>query len=667
MLREEYNRMVELLNMYSQQYYDRNESDISDAEYDAMTRRLKEIEAEHKDWILPNSPTQQVGGSALREVGKMVAHRVPMLSMQDLFTREAVDDFVNGALEKLGADTTFLVETKIDGLSLSLRYENSSLTTALTRGDGRLNGEDVTPNARVIDDVVETLKLPVEYLEVRGEVYMERAAFDVVNAYQENHKGKIFANPRNCAAGTLRQKDKRVTQSRHLSLFIFNVQDVKGKTFATHSEAYEFLKECGIKTIEHYYLCHNAEEVWEAIQKIGDMRGELPYDIDGAVVKVNDIAKRHLLPDSTKNSGFQVAYKYGAEEKEAVLRHIELSVGRTGRITPTAVFDTVPLCGTLVSRATLHNEDYIRDLDIRLGDTVVVYKSGEIIPRVKEVNRAKRPEGAKAFVFPAFCPACGAPVVREEGSADHVCRGANCPAQLERHIINFVCRDAMDIKGLGESMIQALIREGYIRNIGDIFALKEHREELIESGLIGKEKTIDNVLNAIEEKKQEDPQKLLAGLGIPNIGKASAKQLVQTLGGIDAIAAASVEELASVRDVGELTARSVYEFFREAGNQTLLARLKAAGVNMTASQPAAAGGPFEGLTFVITGTLPTMGRNEASAYIEARGGKVTGSVSKKTDYLVAGEAAGSKLEKAQKLEIPVLDEAGLKKLAGEEA
>lgn len=665
-LKARYAQLVELLAKYSRQYYDENESEISDAEYDAMVRQLKEIEAAHKDWILPESPTQHVGGTAMRQVGKMVAHRVPMLSMQDLFTREAVDDFVNGAQEKLGADTTFLVETKIDGLSMSLRYENGLLTTALTRGDGRLNGEDVTPNARVIDDVVEQLNLPVEYLEVRGEVYMERSAFEAVNAYQENHKGKVFANPRNCAAGTLRQMDKRVTKNRHLSMFIFNVQDAKGMDFTTHLEAYDFLHRAGIKTIEHYYLCHNAEEVWQAIEKIGEMRGQLPYDIDGAVIKVNELHKRHLLPDSAKNSGFQVAYKYGAEEKEAVLRHIELSVGRTGRITPTAVFDTVHLCGTQVSRATLHNEDYIRDLDIRLGDTVVVYKSGEIIPRIKQVNLAKRPADAREFRFPAYCPACGARVVRQPDSADYLCMGANCPAQLERHIINFVCRDAMDIKGLGESTIQVLIRQGYLKGIADIFTLQEHRQELLDSGLIGKEKTVDNLLNAIEAKKSEDPQKLLAGLGIPNIGKASAKQLVQTLGGVDAIAAASVEELAAVRDVGELTAQSVHDFFADPANQELLARLKAAGVNMQAAHTAPVSGVFEGLTFVITGTLPTMGRTQAAEYIEARGGRVSGSVSKKTNYLVAGEAAGSKLDKATALGVPVLDEDALKKLAGEE-
>ena len=415
------------LNHHSNLYYNEDNPSISDGEYDALMRELKAIEAEHPDLITPDSPTQRVGGKAKRSAGVLVPHRVPMLSMQDLFTREEVEHFANDCREKLGEEITFLVETKIDGLSMALRYEQGKLVTAITRGDGRNFGEDVTANAKVISDVAVQLRQPVEYLELRGEVYMTTAAFDAVNEKQELLGKKTFANPRNCAAGTLRQLDASITKERGLSFFVFNIQDVKGKTLRTHAEAYDFLKDCGVTVIAHYYVCQTNEEIWQAIQTIGEMRGSLPYDIDGAVIKVNDLNLRTQLRDTAKNAGYQVAYKYPPERKETKLLDIELSVGRTGKITPTAVFEPVRLCGTTVSRCTLHNQDYITGLGICLGSTLLIEKSGEVIPKCVGVAAEKQPEGAQVFQIPMVCPVCGEPAVRED-TADIKCVNLNCPA-----------------------------------------------------------------------------------------------------------------------------------------------------------------------------------------------------------------------------------------------
>jgi DNA ligase (NAD+) len=590
----------------------------------------------------------------------MVKHRVPMLSIQDVFSREEVDRFVNDMKEKLGSETEFLVETKIDGLSLALRYEDGELVTALTRGDGRNEGEDVTANAMVIDDIVKSMKDRLPYLELRGEVYMENAAFDAVNERQEILGKKTFANPRNCAAGTLRQLDSSVTADRRLSMFVFNLQDVRGTECVTHEEVYGFLKANGVKVIEQYYVCSTADEVWDAIEKIGASRGELAYDIDGAVVKINNLEDRKKCPDTAKNGGWLVAYKYPPEEKETVVRDIELSVGRTGRVTPTAVFDTVRLCGTSVSRATLHNQDYIDDLDVGIGDTVIVYKSGEIIPKVKSVVKEKRAEGTVRFRIPDRCPVCGAPVVRDEDTADMKCTGSSCPAQLERHIINFVGRDAMDIKGFGEAYIRELIAKGFISDISDIYYLSEHRDRLVELGIIGKEKNTDKLLNVIEASKANEPFKLMTGFGIPNVGKAAAKSILKHFGSIDAVAEASADSLTEADDVGGITADAVRAFFDDERNIQMIERLKAAGVNMSMNEPAEQKEQiFAGKVFVITGTLPNMDRKAAASLIESYGGKVSGSVSKKTDYLVAGEAAGSKLAKAQELGTEIIDEEGL--------
>lgn len=643
------------LEYHSNRYYNMDDPEISDYEYDSMMQELKKLEKEHPELVTPDSPTQRVGGTAKREAGVLVRHNVPMLSLQDVFSKEEVYNFVNEMQEQL-EDPEFVVEYKIDGLSMALRYEDGVLKLAETRGDGINFGEDVTENAKVIPDVKKKLKDALPYLEIRGEVYMKLKDFDAVNETQELLGRKPFANPRNCAAGTLRQLDSRITKERKLSMFIFNVQEVRGRTFATHTEGYEFLKKQGIHVIDDYKVCKTADEVWDAITRIGENRGNLGYDIDGAVVKLNRIADREKLGSTSKVPRWAVAYKYPPEEKETKVLDIELSVGRTGRITPTAIFEPIRLCGTTVSRATLHNQDFIDDLDIGIGDTIVVYKSGEIIPKVKEVIHAKRPEGTVRFEIPDVCPVCGAKTEREKDTADIKCTSPNCPAQLERHIINFVGRDAMDIKGFGTVYIEELVRLGYLKDVADIYDLKDYREELIEQGIIGKEKNTDKLLDAIETSKKNDAYKLLTGLGIPNVGKAAAKAILKYFKEFDALEAADMDQLQEVNDIGEVSADCIFRFFGDEKNKVLLQRLRDAGVNMAYIPEEGADERFAGQTFVITGTLPSMDRKEAAALIEKFGGKVAGSVSKKTAYVLAGENAGSKLTKANELGIKVISE-----------
>ena len=650
------------IRRYSKQYYDDNASDISDYDFDQLMLRLKNLEAQYPELITKNSPTQKVGGSAQRTVGVLVPHDVPMLSLQDVFSAEEIRTFVDGILCQLPA-AEFVVEEKIDGLSLALRYENGVLVRAVTRGDGTVQGEDVTTNARVIDDVVEQLHDPVPYFEVRGEVYMERSAFSAVNDRQELLGLKPFANPRNCAAGTLRQLDARVTRERRLSMFLFNLQRVTGRSFDTHTEAYAFMQAQGMKIIARYYVCRTSDEVLSAIDEIGQRRGQLPYDIDGAVVKVNSFAMREELGATAKAPRWAIAYKYPPEEKQTVLRAIELSVGRTGRITPTAVFDPVQLCGTRVERATLHNQDYIKNLDVRIKDTILVYKSGEIIPRVKAVIKEKRPQGTEPYVIQNICPVCGAQAVREEDTADIKCRNPVCPAQVENHLLNFVSRTAMDIKGFGASSIEALTRGGYLHDIADIYTLHEHRAELVSSGVIGREKSVESRLAAIEASKSNPPERLLTGLGIAGIGRAAAAALMRAFPSIDALSQAAQEEperIRAVPDMGEVSVQRLVEFFTSQTGQTLLAKLRTAGVNFESAAEERVGSALSGKSFVITGTLPTLSREECAALITAHGGSVKGSVSKKTDYLVAGASAGSKLQKAEDLGIPILDEEALR-------
>lgn len=664
-VKKELTDLRKTIRYHNNRYYNEDSPEITDYEYDRLMLRLKALEKAYPELITRNSPTQMVGGEARREAGVLVRHDVPMLSLQDVFSRREIESFVEDMRAQL-SEPEFVVEEKIDGLSLALRYEKGELVRAITRGDGLVQGEDVTGNARMIGDVRQHLRDKLPYFEVRGEAYMEKAAFAAVNERQEMLGLKPFANPRNCAAGTLRQLDARITKERKLSLFVFNLQKAEGREFETHTEAYAFMQAQGIKVIHNYRVCHTAEEVWSAIEAIGESRGSLAYDIDGAVVKLNRFSDRELLGATSKVPRWAIAYKYPPEEKETVVRQIELSVGRTGRITPTAVFDPIRLCGTTVERATLHNQDFIDSLDVRLGDTILVYKSGEIIPKVKEVVVAKRPSGAEPFRIGTRCPVCGAEAVREADTADIKCQNPSCPAQMENHLLNFVGRTAMDIKGLGEVAIHAMIEQGYLGNIADIYHLYERRDELVAKGLIGKEKNTDKLLAGIEASKGNEPSQLLTGLGIPGIGRAAARELMRHFGSLDKLAAADAEAILAVRDMGEVSAKALVSYFRDDANKALLAELKASGLNFEAHEAPAAEGAAAGKVFVITGTLPSLGRKECAALIEAHGGRVSGSVSKKTDYLVAGEAAGSKLTKARELGTAILDEAGLKALLGAE-
>ena len=651
--RNEYLELVKKLNHFAELYYAQDEPEISDYEYDTMNNRLKEIEKAHPDWIVPDSPSQRVGWKA--EKGILVKHNVPMLSLQDVFEKEDVYEFVNSMREEFGDEAEFLVETKIDGLSMALRYEEGELKLAVTRGDGITEGEDVTMNAKMIPDVVRQLKEPVPYIEIRGEVYMTRKAFEAVNAKAEEEGKKTFANPRNCAAGTLRQIDTRITKERGLSLFIFNVQETRGVTFNTHLEGYEYLKRNGVKVIEQCFKCRTADEVWDAIRKIGEMRGDLEYDIDGAVVKLNNLSERSRLGNTIKFPRWAIAYKYPPEVKETRLLEVEVNTGRTGRVTPVAVFEPISLCGTMVSRATLHNQDFIDQLGLGIGDTILVYKSGEIIPKVKDVNKDKRPSDWQPYKMPENCPVCGHRLVRDEGGVDLKCVNLMCPGTLVNRIVNFVSRDCMDIKGFGTEYIRKLTEEKYIKDIADVFELKDKRDVLIESKLLGLEKNTDKLLSAIEDARKETPaDKVLAGLGIPGVGKATAKELIRTFGSIDAIAEADKDSLVAVQDIGEISAEGIYNFFHDEGNKALLERLKALGLNFAREESAVQGSALAGLTFCITGTLEGMSRSDAESLIESNGGKPVSSVSKKTSYLLMGADAGSKERKARELGVPII-------------
>lgn len=651
-------RMRELedqIRYHNNRYYNEDSPEITDFEYDSLTRELRELEKKYPNLKSADSPSNRVGGTAKRKAGVLVRHNVPMLSLMDVFTKEDVYEFVADMRKRL-KEPEFVVEYKIDGLSMSLRYENGSLVMAETRGDGIEFGEDVTANAREISDVVESIPDAPEYLEIRGEVYMKNADFDAVNARQELLGKKTFANPRNCAAGTLRQLDPGILRERPLSMFVFNLQQIRGYDLFTHSDCYDYLKRRGVKVIDDYRVCHTADEVWEAITAIGEKRGELEYDIDGAVVKVNSLSDRELLGNTSKVPRWAVAYKYPPEEKEAVITDIELSVGRTGRINPTAVFTPVRLCGTTVSRATLHNQDFIDELGIGIGDTVTVFKSGEIIPKIKSVDHSRRPSGTHNYIIPDICPVCGSKTVREADTANIVCTSASCPAQRVRNLIHFAGRDAMDIKGLGTKAIEKLVEENYIENVADLYRLFEHRDELIEKGIVGKQKNTDKLLASLESSKSNSADRLLTGLGILNVGPSAAKALLQRFLDIETLMDKSVEELILVDDIGEVSAGCIVDYFSGEENRRLIERLKESGVNLRMELNDPSGSSLLGKTIVITGTLPSMSRKEAADLISSNGGKVTGSVSKKTDYLLAGENAGSKLDKANSLGIEVISE-----------
>ncbi len=656
----EYEELRSTIEEHMDRYYNQDDPAISDYEYDQLMLRLKAAEKEHPDWVTPDSPTQKVGGSVKREAGVKVVHDVPMLSIEDVFTKEAVLAWVEKVQER-HPGTAFSVEVKVDGLSMSLRYEKGAddrlhLQLAESRGDG-LIGEDVTVNARVIPDVPETIGLPCESLELRGEVYMTHEAFERYNQKMEDLGKKTAANPRNLAAGTLRQLDASITKERGLRMFIFNVQRGPADLMDSHTRALDILQAAGVPTVYHR-RCTTPEEIWMAIEEIGQMREALPFDLDGAVVKLDDISLRDEFPAGSKYSSGHIAYKYPPEEKVVTMDRILVDVGRTGKLTFTGEFHDsatgkpARLCGTSVSRATLHNQDYITQMQIGIGGEYRLFKSGEIIPKL---NGCVTPPKA-VFAAPSVCPVCGAPLIREEDTADIRCVNPECPAQLVNSIAYFASRGCMNIMGLGDTLVDALVREGYLHSYADIYHLKEHREELIEKGLIGKEKNTDKVLAAIEASKSNSPVLLLTGLGIRNCGKAAAREILAHYDSIDALAGASEEELTGIPDIGETTARCIHDFFAAPAGRDILHQLREAGVNLRVEASAAASDVLAGKTFVVTGTLPTLGRKEAEELIRANGGRVSGSVSGKTSYVLAGEAAGSKLTKAAELGIPVITE-----------
>ena len=657
---EEYQALKQKIDYHMDRYYNQDAPEISDYEYDQLMLSLKAAEKEHPEWITPGSPSQKIGGTAKREAGVKVTHDVPMLSIEDVFTKEDVSAWVS-KVHDLHPDALFSVETKIDGLSMSLRYEQGEdgllhLVLAETRGDG-LIGEDVTANALVIPDVKQTIDLPYAALELRGEVYMSLEDFERYNKEQEEQDKKPAANPRNLAAGTLRQLDPAITRKRGLHMFIFNVQRGPEEILAHHDAALSLLAEKGVPTVWHKN-CKTAEEVLATIDEIGDLRETLDYDLDGAVVKIDQTAYRNDFPAGAKYSSGHIAYKYPPEERIVTMDEIQVDVGRTGKLTFTGIFHDsetgkpARLCGTNVSRATLHNQDYIREMKIGIGGEYRLFKSGEIIPKLN--GCVKEPE--EVFQAPDRCPVCGQPLVREEDTADIRCVNPSCPAQLTRTIAYFCSRDCMNIMALGDTLVDALIQDGYLANFADIYRLKDHREELIGKGILGKEKNTDKVLANIESSKANSPERLLAGLGIRNVGRRTAQQLMRVFPSLPDLAKATGEELTAIPDIGETTAACITAFFANEENQKVCEDLQALGVNMVMPKEENTSNALQGLTIVITGTLPTLGRKEAEELITKNGGKASGSVSKKTSYLVAGEAAGSKLTKAQALGVPVITE-----------
>ncbi|MBQ1887358.1 MAG: NAD-dependent DNA ligase LigA [Firmicutes bacterium] len=658
--RKRMEELYALIDYHNDRYYNQDDPEISDFEYDALSVELRKLEAEFPMFARKDSPTAHVGGTARREFRK-VEHDVPIISLQDVFSKEEVFAFVERVLSEQ-PEAEFSVEKKIDGLTLVLRYRDGKLTDAITRGDGTI-GESVYENALVIDAIPKEIPAKLPYLEVRGECYMSTESFEAANKKQLETGGKIYQNRRNSAAGTLRQLDPSVVKERGLDIFIFNLELCEGKTFTSHLETFEWLRSQGFPVIEEPLRAKTAEEVWKAIEHIGDIRYSLNYGLDGAVVKVDSLAMRRQLGMTSKVPRWAVAYKYPPERKETVLEDIVVQVGRTGRMTPLAVLSPVRLAETTVARATLHNQDYIDEKDIRIGDTVIVQKAGDIIPEVLSVVKEKRPEGSKPFVMPAFCPVCGAPAVKDADGAHLRCSGDQCPAKDSRSMAYFVSKDAMNIEGFGPSAVEALISEGYIRTIPDIYRLKDHRERLIEEGIIGKEKSVGNVLEAIEKSKDNDIDRLITGLGIRNIGKQTAKVIARNFKDMGEVMDADASRLMELPDFGQIMADDMTAYFASEKNRRMIDELKELGVNTTSrSIGEKKDQRFAGLTFVLTGTLPTMTRDEASAIIESFGGKASGSVSKKTSYVLAGEAAGSKLTKAQQLGVPVIDEEAFRKM-----
>ncbi len=636
--------LSETLKYHNRKYYIEDSPEIEDFEYDAMLRELEDLEAEFPEFKTEDSPTQLVGG-AVSKLFSEVVHTVKMESLQDVFNFDELRTFG----EKIDTTkTAFSVEPKIDGLSVSLEYRDGLFFRGSTRGDGE-TGEDVTANLLQIKSIPKAIKFDGE-LEVRGEVYMPKESFLKLIERQELMGEATAKNPRNAAAGSLRQKNPQITAERELDIFVFNIQRITNKEFTGHIESLDFLKSLGFNVLPTYKLCATIDEAIEEIERIGNSRGNLPYDIDGAVVKSDNLAYRDTLGSTSKFPKWAVAFKYPPEEKETVLKEIEIGVGRTGALTPTAIFDPIQLAGTTVSRATLHNQDFITSKGISIGDTIVVRKAGDIIPEVLAVKN--HVENAPVYTMPEVCPSCNSPVYREEGEAVIRCTNADCPAQLLRHLIHFTSRDAMDIEGLGPAVLEQLLNAGLIHNIVDLYTLDYERvAELERTG----EKSVQNLKTAIEDSKNNDLSKFLFALGIRHIGAKAGKLLAEHFGDIDAVMNATKEQFEAIDGFGSVLAESAYEFFSLDSTKAMIENFKALGLNLK-SLKEVKDSRFLGLTFVLTGTLPTLSRKEASEIIESFGGKTSSSVSKKTNYVLAGEEAGSKLDKANALGVTVIDE-----------
>lgn len=642
-----------LLQYYTKKYFD-DEQVVSDYEYDMLMRELKQIENEYPELITEDSPTQRVGTGAIKKGFEKVTHEVPLQSLQDVFTFEEVEEFdqrMQKAAIEFSRPLDYVVETKIDGLSSAIEYRNGKLYRGATRGNG-IVGEDVTQNISTIKHVPKELKEPIS-ITVRGEVFIGKTDFDKLNEDRLLEEQEQFANARNAAAGSLRQLDSKITASRPLDIYVFNVQKCDDITFKTHYESLLYLERLGFNVNPVKILCKNMQEVRDAINKIGEMRNGLDFGIDGAVVKVNDLELREKVGTTYKTPRWAVAYKYPPEKKETLLKDIVCQVGRTGAITPMAILDPVYVAGSKISKTTLHNEDYIKQNDIRIGDRVIIQKAGDVIPEVVGVNKDKRDGTEKIFEMPRICPVCGAEAVREEGEAVVRCIGIECPAKLYRSIIHFASKDAMDIDGLGEAIIGELIERKLISNIADIYKLTiDDVASLKKNG----KKFAQNLINAIEESKKRDLYRVINSLGIRHVGVKLAKTLARYFKDMDKLIVATYEELRMIDDVGEITADTIYEFFRQEQTIDLINKLKQANVNMKAESQENENGKFAGKTFVLTGSLEHYSREEASEIIEKMGGKTSSSVSKKTDYVLAGEDAGSKLKKAQELGITIISE-----------
>lgn len=635
------------LNYYSYRYYVDNENDIDDYEYDMMMRELKAIEEEYPELITPDSPTRRVGGEATN-MFESVAHTVKMESLQDAFSFDEIRDFDRRVKDAV-TNATYVVEPKIDGLSVSLEYRDGVFVRGSTRGDGSV-GEDITANLRTVRAIPLRLKTDLPFIEVRGEVYMPHSVFHKLVEEQELNEEKPFKNPRNAAAGSLRQKNPKITAKRKLDIFVFNVQQIDGHSLSNHKQSLDYLKELGFKTIPFYTEFKNIDGAIDELKRIADIRYTLPFDIDGAVIKVNDFEKRRILGSTAKFPKWAIAFKYPPEEKETKLLSIEVNVGRTGVLTPTAVFSPVLIAGSTVSRATLHNEDFIKEKGICIGDTIIIRKAGDVIPEVVSVK--EHIPDAVPYRMPEICPSCGAKAVREDGEAAIRCNNPDCPAQLLRMLIHFCSRDAMDIEGLGDALLNKLVEQNMIKTAADIYSLDFGK--IAEMDKMGK-KSAENLKKAIEKSKENDLSKLVFALGIRHVGAKAAKLLSDNFRDIDSIMNSSAEDISKIDGFGLVMAQSVVDFMSMPQSQKLIADLKAADVNMKA-EDTHIDNRFSGKTFVLTGTLTKYTRSEASRIIENYGGKASSSVSKKTDYVLAGEAAGSKLAKATKLGVKIINE-----------